>query len=195
MSYGTERLKERDREAALRLPQHLLASSESMCDWPGCRNTAQYPAPRSRDKLRDFRYLCLEHVRIVNASWDYFKGMSQAEIEDHCRKDATWHRPTWRVGCSAGFDSSEWRDWFDLFRFGPSQTHVENDRANGSVASDMMTRLGLDVGFTLVELKKRYKTLVKRHHPDLHGGDKKAEERLKLINEAYTYLLERRIYC
>ena len=40
------------------------------------------------------------------------------------------------------------------------------------------------------ELKARYKQLAKRHHPDLHGGDKRAEERLKLINEAYTYLLD-----
>ena len=43
---------------------------------------------------------------------------------------------------------------------------------------------------TLQELKARYKQLAKRHHPDLHGGDKKAEERLKLINEAYTYLMD-----
>jgi curved DNA-binding protein CbpA len=41
---------------------------------------------------------------------------------------------------------------------------------------------------TRSELKARYKQLVKQHHPDLHGGDKRAEERLKLINEAYTYL-------
>jgi curved DNA-binding protein CbpA len=40
------------------------------------------------------------------------------------------------------------------------------------------------------ELKARYKELCKQHHPDLNGGDKDAEERLKLINEAYTYLRE-----
>jgi len=45
-----------------------------------------------------------------------------------------------------------------------------------------------------VELKRRYKNLAKEHHPDLHGGDKAAEERLKLINEAYTFLLEQRLY-
>ena len=34
----------------------------------------------------------------------------------------------------------------------------------------------------------RYKELVKRHHPDTHGGDKEAEERLKEINQAYSTL-------
>ena len=62
-------------------------------------------------------------------------------------------------------------------------------------AETMMARLELDDGFTLVELKSRYKHLVKLHHPDLHCGDKAAEERLKLINEAYTYLLEQRLYA
>ena len=54
----------------------------------------------------------------------------------------------------------------------------------------MLAVLDLPPDVTLKELKARYKQLAKRHHPDLHGGDKKAEERLKLINEAYTYLMD-----
>ena len=38
------------------------------------------------------------------------------------------------------------------------------------------------------DVKARYIELVKRFHPDTNGGDKTAEERLKLINEAYTTL-------
>ena len=58
----------------------------------------------------------------------------------------------------------------------------------------MLERLELAGQVTLAELKRRYKQLAKKHHPDLHGGDKAAEERLKLINEAYTYLLDQRLY-
>jgi len=54
---------------------------------------------------------------------------------------------------------------------------------------DALAQLGLDRNVTLEELKSRYKALVKRHHPDANGGSKASEERLKSINEAYTYLL------
>jgi len=41
----------------------------------------------------------------------------------------------------------------------------------------------------LQDIKMRYKQLVKRFHPDANGGDKRAEERFKLINEAYRSLM------
>ncbi len=37
-------------------------------------------------------------------------------------------------------------------------------------------------------MKSRYIELVKRFHPDANGGDKIAEEKLKLINQAYETL-------
>ena len=36
-----------------------------------------------------------------------------------------------------------------------------------------------------MEIKNKYKELVKIHHQDTNRGDKDAEERLKLINRAY----------
>jgi curved DNA-binding protein CbpA len=41
---------------------------------------------------------------------------------------------------------------------------------------------------TLDELKARYKTLAKLHHPDANNGDRASEERLKTINLAYAAL-------
>jgi len=40
----------------------------------------------------------------------------------------------------------------------------------------------------LAEVKARYKSLVKELHPDVTGGDGGAEERLKIINLAYSDL-------
>ena len=38
------------------------------------------------------------------------------------------------------------------------------------------------------EIKKAYRDLAKKHHPDRHKGDKDAEERFKVIGEAYSVL-------
>jgi DnaJ-domain-containing protein 1 len=49
--------------------------------------------------------------------------------------------------------------------------------------------LNLEPGCQIKDIKRRHKELAKKFHPDLHGGDKQAEEILKKINQAYTHLL------
>jgi DnaJ-class molecular chaperone len=34
----------------------------------------------------------------------------------------------------------------------------------------------------------RFKTLLKRHHPDANGGDRSTEDKLREIIQAYNYL-------
>lgn len=172
-----------------RLPPHASAEPRA-CEWPGCGCDAAYPAPRGRDRLREFQWFCLDHIREFNRGWDFFKGMSTADIEAHQRADVTWHRPSWHFGTRTP-DESLFDDLFELFGQ-PKPRQPQRPRTRGE---EMMDVLGLSSGFTLDELKSRYKTLAKQHHPDLHGGDKEAEERLKGINEAYTYLKQQRLYA
>jgi len=58
----------------------------------------------------------------------------------------------------------------------------------GQARDQALAVFDLDPPFTAVNLKARYKVLVKQHHPDAHGGDKAAEEKLKIINQAYATL-------
>jgi len=175
-----------------------------VCAWPGCGAEGRFRAPRSRDRLRDFVWYCLEHVREYNSGWNYFAGMSREEIEAHQRADSTWHRPSWRFGVGAAGDPRQWRDPFGFFadaEWGEAEWQRAGRRGERQGASEasgraarMMAVLDLPAGFTLAELKQRYKALVKKHHPDLHGGDRQSEEMLKRINEAYTYLKENRCF-
>jgi curved DNA-binding protein len=48
--------------------------------------------------------------------------------------------------------------------------------------------LEIDKKATPEEIKKAYRTLAKKNHPDKNLGDKKAEERFKLVNEANEVL-------
>jgi curved DNA-binding protein len=53
---------------------------------------------------------------------------------------------------------------------------------------DYYETLGLKKGATPEEIKKAYRKLAVKYHPDKNPGDKKAEDRFKEINEAYAVL-------
>ena len=48
--------------------------------------------------------------------------------------------------------------------------------------------LGIEKGADDAAIKKAYRQMAKKHHPDVNPGDKEAEERFKEINEAYQVL-------
>ncbi len=53
---------------------------------------------------------------------------------------------------------------------------------------DYYKTLGVAKGATPDEIKKSYRKLARKYHPDANKGDAKAEERFKEISEAYTVL-------
>jgi len=170
-----------------------------LCDHPGCVAGGEFRAPKSRLELRDYYWFCLDHIRAYNSAWNYYAGMSDREIEAEIRRDTVWQRPSWRLGDRHGPGYAERiRDYFGMFS-GSAGGSSDRRRGNGHRAPDAERRalsareqalsvFEIEPPFTQMRLKARYKTLVKLHHPDAHGGDKAAEEKLKVINQAYATL-------
>ncbi|MEB3235271.1 MAG: DnaJ domain-containing protein, partial [Cyanobacteriota bacterium] len=57
---------------------------------------------------------------------------------------------------------------------------------------DYWAVLGLEPGADPITLKRAFRTQARRWHPDLNGNDPVAEERFKLVNEAYAVLSDPR---
>jgi hypothetical protein len=163
------------------------AAATRLCDHPGCTAGGDYRAPRSRAQLDVFYWFCLDHVRIYNAQWNYYAGMSAAEIEAHIRNDTVWQRPSWPLGGRPRYRFDPKLRDFGLFGFEEEEERVVRRRPL-SEQEHALQVFDLSPPFTFAGLRSRYKALVKLHHPDAHGGDKAAEERLKVINQAYSTL-------
>ena len=158
------------------------------CDHPGCAAHGDFRAPRSKADLNNFYWFCLDHVRAYNAAWNYYAGMSEAEIEAEIRSDTVWQRPTWPLGSRLG---ARIHVRFEDYGLLDPDEAAERPRERARVRTpqeEALAVFALELPLTLSALKARYKELVKRHHPDSHGGDKAAEEKLKVINQAYSTL-------
>ncbi|GAB6966035.1 J domain-containing protein [Komagataeibacter kakiaceti JCM 25156] len=165
------------------------------CDMHDCGQPAGYRAPRSRDALNSYFWFCLEHVREYNSRWDYYRGMSPGQIEAHIRADVSWNRPSWKLGqgnAGQAFSEEEVLDPLDLLK-GAARARASARRQQADRRAEAPDALKyplgvLDLGWpvSLDELKARYKDLARQHHPDANGGDRRAEERFKGINIAYT---------
>jgi molecular chaperone DnaJ len=57
-----------------------------------------------------------------------------------------------------------------------------------AAVKDYYDILGLKKGASAEEIKRAFRKLARKHHPDLNPGDKAAEEKFKEINEAYAVL-------
>ncbi len=176
------------------------------CEWPNCEAPATHRAPKGRLREREYWQFCLEHVREYNHAYNFFAGMSTEDIARYQKEAVIGHRPTWKMGMNGGRPTSRSRssrlhpeftdadDPFGVFReFGGMGSARRSERlpearAVRNAERKALDALGLEADASAQEVKRRFKTLVKRHHPDANGGHRSSEDRLREIIQAYNYL-------
>ena len=163
---------------------------KNICEWDKCSKTAMYKAPVEKDNSRKFRLFCLEHIKIFNKNWNYFSDMNENEIEYFIKSDLTWHKPTKSFGSSENFFNILWgnalEDKFNIFK---NSNHKDFKKTNLSEKDRYALEiLGLKYETKWSDIQKKFKTLVKKYHPDKNYGSKKYEDILKKVTLAYSQL-------
>ena len=159
---------------------------EHKCDFPGCTEKGEYRAPKDKN-LKEYYWFCLKHVQEYNAQWNYYADENGEEEENLKRrmhfggfgskiKYQFGYDFIDELGIDADFSDSSWKNkiYFNA-----------KDREY-----DETMELDLE-GITWDSLKKQYKKLVKKYHPDVNSGDKTCEEKFKRIAVAYKELSAR----
>lgn len=180
-----------------------LRASCPCCDWPGCAEAATHRAPKGRLRENEYWRFCLAHVREYNQSYNFFAGMSDDAVAQFQKDSLIGHRPTWKIGMTGAGKRKRGRvnedfgaasDPFDMFdevggRGRPDfEPRFPENRMLRNAERKALDTLGLERSATAQDIKMRFKTLVKRHHPDTNGGDRSSEDKLREIIQAYNYL-------
>jgi len=158
---------------------------KNICDWNNCFEIGEYKAPIEKDNTKNYRLLCLNHVKEFNKNWNYFAGMDDNQICEFLKSDMTWHKPTQSFSSSDNFFKILWnnalKNEFDKSRLKSQFNFNHNDIKAFGI-------LGVSVGLKWSKIQEKFKKLVKKLHPDMNAGNKKYEDKLKIITLAYTQL-------
>jgi hypothetical protein len=181
-----------------------VESSSRTCAKPGCDRPGKFRAPMSPDRLDEFLWFCLDHVREYNLKWNFFQNQSDEDLEKQFAADRVWGRSTRPFREAPGSQPhAEGRAWQ---RFGfddPLELLGEkgtlNPGAERGPSARPQRRLppterrALDIldaqdTQTKAEIRKIYKALVKDLHPDMNGGKRDDEARLTEVVWAWEQI-------
>jgi hypothetical protein len=168
----------------------LPESSGHPCAWAGCVLGGDYKAPKSRQSAHEYQWFCLEHVKAFNQNWNYFEGMNEDQIYAF-QKDATLgHRPTWKSGTGAPPLEHALEEALRGFWNGEKATQTKLVKPIKARDKDALALLDLEHPVDKATIKKQYRALVKKTHPDVNKGSKQAEELFKKLAKAYDHLIK-----
>lgn len=160
------------------------------CAHPGCTEPGEYRAPQAGpgERLRPgqsrWQYLCLEHVRAFNARWNFFEGMTEAEIREAQSPFPRRDDAPEFARRAADFDPHD--------PLGVLRWKVAAERRGGAPLSaadrQALAVLGLPETATMADVKAKFRQLARRYHPDANAGSRHLEGRFQRLTAAYAQL-------
>ncbi|UIP06324.1 J domain-containing protein [Erythrobacter sp. SDW2] len=186
-----------------------------VCEHPACVEPGEFRAPggangfggNNFDGPGQWRWFCLDHVREFNSGYDWFDGMSADEILAAQSPAAGWQTESRTFRPTAGIDGlPRWADFADPLDAIAARASGIKSRARREAEMAMDGRfsrdeaqaletMGLGLDTDRRRLRQRYSELVRRYHPDRNGGDRKYENRLNRVVEAYQLLRKSRVFA
>ena len=175
------------------------------CAVDGCKEDGEFRAPpvygvsHGSDGPGEYRWLCLNHVREFNQSYDYFDGMDQEQVFEAQHAVHGWanesysKRKIYGTGPGAAPAWSDFADPLDAIgaRFAASVSRPHSPgRAISAGDRKALKTLGLGEEAERGEIRRRYSELVRKYHPDRNGGNRSHEKQLANVIAAYTQLKE-----
>ena len=121
------------------------------CEAEGCAAEGEFKAPRDNrgSNGREWRWLCLDHVRAFNSAYNYFDGMSPDEISDAQSPYPAWDRATKAFATNGYADRLNFEDNAELIRlrFGARAFEAARARTGKPISPadhSALQALGLD---------------------------------------------------
>ncbi len=165
------------------------------CEWPGCDKPARHRAPKGRGADGQYWNYCTAHTQQYNKTYNYFSGMDSASEAAFQKDSHTGHRPTWKLGQNGpAFAGSKRRtakyieDPLNILLKERIKTNAKHGKQLRRSELEALQALGLPEDSKPEEVKAKYKTLVKRLHPDANQGSRANEDTLKAVIKAYDTL-------
>lgn len=170
---------------------HVDEGNAPRCCIEGCKAQGAYKAPASRKDLHHYRWLCLDHIREYNAKWDFFDGMSRAEIEAFMKDAVTGHRPTWdrNMPLHQQYDKLQ-QAVHDFLNPGSPKLRNAPPVEIPVKVRQALSVMNMEYPYSAQELKITYRKLVKKYHPDTNKDDKHTENTFKKITVANKCLID-----
>jgi DnaJ-domain-containing protein 1 len=147
------------------------------CEYPDCKMDAACKAPKSRT-LKSYWNFCKKHAADYNQNWDFYKGMTQKEIE------RDWEKRTFGSEIDSNAERRNYRDIINDILSGKTSPNELYNRDN--FPRDIMKAfetLGMKPARDMKKIRAAYLTLAKKHHPD--SAKSKDAEKFKQISRAF----------